>query len=218
MKKRSKKELLQILKAYQDAVNLNIICSISDYDGNITYVNEKFCQKSQYSEQELLGQNHRIINSGFHPKSFFEVMWNTIKSGEIWQGEVKSKSKDGSFFWLHSVIIPIFDDDKNITQFFSLRFPIDDKKKREEEHFEQVKLMEQMLFMISHKVRQPVANLLGLSAIIENHLESPEELLNIINYIKESTAALDDFAKELTAFIHEVKQNRIYDDAIKDRI
>jgi hypothetical protein len=64
-------------------------------------------------------------------------MWNTIKSGEIWQGEFKSKAKDVSFFWLYSVIIPIFDSHKNITQYFFLRFPIDERKKREEEHIEQ---------------------------------------------------------------------------------
>lgn len=208
MKEPLKKDLKRILAAYQDAINLNIICSTIDIEGNITYVNQKFCEKSQYSEEELIGQNHRIINSGHHPIALFKNMWLTIKSGKIWQGEVKSKAKDGSFFWLHSVIIPIFDDHKNITQFFSLRFPIDEKKKREEEIKQQAKLMEEMLFMISHKVRQPIANILGIASLLDSQVNSPEEILKMVDYINESTKSLDIFAKELTSFIEETKSQK----------
>jgi PAS domain S-box-containing protein len=208
MKEPLKKDLKRILAAYQDAINLNIICSTIDIEGNITYVNQKFCEKSQYSAEELIGQNHRIINSGHHPIALFKNMWLTIKSGKIWQGEVKSKAKDGSFFWLHSVIIPIFDDHKNITQFFSLRFPIDEKKKREEEIKQQAKLMEEMLFMISHKVRQPIANILGIASLLDSQVNSPEEILKMVDYINESTKSLDIFAKELTSFIEETKSQK----------
>jgi len=206
MKDQSKKDLLRLLGIYQQAIDLNIICSITDIEGTIVYVNKKFCEVSRFSEKELLGQNHNIVNSDFHPKDFFENLWNTIKRGDIWQGEVKSKAKDGSYFWLHSVIIPVFDESKNIVEFFSLRFPIDEKKKREEEKTEYIKSLEEMLFMISHKIRQPVANILGLTNLSEEDISSSEEIIKITGYMKDSALSLDNFTRELTAFIYNIAQ------------
>lgn len=203
----SKKALLQLLGTYQQAIDLNIICSITDLEGNIIYVNRKFCEVSKFSEKELLGQNHRIVNSDFHSKGFFENMWYTIGKGDVWQGEVKSKAKDGTYFWLHSVIIPILDDHKNIIQFFSLRFPIDEKKNAEDERVEFIKALEEMLFMTSHNVRKPISSFLGLMQLINCGNPLSEEALKLIlEYAKSPALELDTFTHELTTFIYDVTE------------
>jgi len=202
----SKKDFLRLLHVYQQAIDRNIICSITDSEGIIIYVNQKFCEISQYSKNELIGQNHKMLNSGFHSEEFFTNMWDTIKSGNIWNGEVKNNAKDGSFFWLENTIFPVFDKRKNIVQYFSMRLPIDQKKKVEEERIGHIKSLEEMLFMTSHQVRQPIVNLLGLANQLEDFTNSKEEMLKIVGCIKESVVTLDSFTKELTTFIYKVNK------------
>lgn len=203
----SKKDFLRLLHVYQQAIDLNIIYSITDSEGVIIYVNRKFCEISKYSKEELIGQNHRILNSGFHTEEFFKNMWNIIKDGEIWQGEVKNIAKDGTFFWLDNTIFPVFDENKKIVQYFSMRLSIDEKKIAEAERTEHIRSLEEMLFMTSHQVRQPIVNLLGLANQLEDSTNSNEEMMKIIVYIKESVASLDSYTKELTSYISEVNKN-----------
>ena len=202
----SKKDSLRNLHVYQQALDRNIICSITDNNGVIIYVNRKFCDLSKYSKEELLGKDHRILNSGFHTKEFFENMWSTIKNKEIWNGEVKNKAKDGSFFWLENTIFPVFDKRKNIVQYFSMRFSIDEKKKAEEERMEHIKSLEKILFMTSHQVRHPIVNLLGLTNQLEDFNNSKEDISKIVGFIKESVLTLDNHTKELTLYISEVNK------------
>lgn len=202
----SKKDFLRLLHVYQQAIDMSIVCSITDSDGVIIYVNEKFCELSKYSKEELIGQNHRILNSGYHKVCFFEELWNTVKSGNIWNGEVKNKAKDGSFYWLDNTIFPVFDKRKKIVQYFSIRLPIDSKKKVEEERIEHIKSLEEMIFMTSHQVRQPILNLLGLANQLEDFTNTKEEVTNIINSIKESVLSLDSFTKDLTTLIYNKKE------------
>jgi len=205
LKNESKNELLQLLDAYCKAINVNMICSITDAKGTIIYANERFCEISKFSEEELIGQNHRIVNSGHHSKLFFENLWQTITKGKVWQGEVKCKAKDGSYFWLDSTILPIFDESGNIIQYFSLRIPINEKKKMEEEREERTKKLEEMLFMISHNLRTPITQILGLADLFYNSNLSLEEINEIIRYINTSVLSLDTFSRELTTFISEMK-------------
>jgi PAS domain S-box-containing protein len=104
------------------------IVAITDVKGTIVYANKKFCELSKYSESELIGQNHRILKSDEHSDDFFTEMWNTISSGKIWEGEIKNRAKDGSFYWLKSTIIPIHDSENNIQNYVAIRTDITKEK------------------------------------------------------------------------------------------
>lgn len=201
----TKKDLLQLLKAYKEIIDLNAICSVTDPEGKIIYVNDKFCEISKYSREELLGQDHRIVNSNYHPSSMFKKLWETIKSGKVWRSDVKSQAKDGTFFWLDSTIVPIHDENGVITEFFSLRTPIDHRKRIEEEQMEYVKNLEKMLFMVSHEVRHPVSQILGIIQILQEENISAAESSELISNLKISASDLDFFTKKLSTFMNEIR-------------
>jgi len=204
--KQTKGDLLRLILVYRQAIDASIISSITDVKGTIVYANKNFCEVTKYSLEELVGQKHSIINSGHHPKYFFKIMWKTIGSGSVWQNEVKNKAKDGTYYWVDTVIVPIKDSKGKIVQYLSLRTLISERKQLEDEKKEYIKSLEEMLFMTSHKVRQSVANILGLADQLEDFINSPDEIIKMICFTKESALSLDDFTKELTTFIHEVKE------------
>ncbi|WP_434155232.1 putative bifunctional diguanylate cyclase/phosphodiesterase [Pseudomonas sp. JZ134] len=110
---------------YRTAVDAAAIFSETDPDGTITYVNDQFCAVSGYSKEELLGSNHRILNSGQHPQEFYDSIWATITRGEIWKGEICNRRKDGSLYWVNSTIVPITDDEtQEVVKYISIRFDV----------------------------------------------------------------------------------------------
>jgi PAS domain S-box-containing protein len=104
------------------------IVAVTDFEGTIVYANKKFCELSKYTEDELIGQNHRILKSDEHSDEFFTMMWDTISSGIVWEGEIKNRAKDGSFYWLKSTIVPVLDSEKNIQNFVAVRTDITKEK------------------------------------------------------------------------------------------
>ena len=104
------------------------IVAVTDPEGTIIYANKKFCELSKYTEDELLGQNHRILKSDEHSDEFFTTMWDSISSGKVWEGEIKNRAKDGSFYWLKSTIIPVNDSNGNIQNFIAIRTDITKEK------------------------------------------------------------------------------------------
>lgn len=130
---REAQQLQTELKIRQDALDQAAIVSETDLAGTITFANDRFCQICGYSREELLGQTHRLINSGYHSKSFFQDMWATISRGKVWKAEIKNKRKDGSLYWVDTTIAPIFDASGKIVKYISIRFEVTDRKQAESE-------------------------------------------------------------------------------------
>ena len=198
-----KGQLVSTLNAFKHAIDSNVICTITDARGTITYANEKFCTVSKYSQRELIGQNHRIVNSGYHPRSFFDDMWRTISSGKMWVNDVKNKAKDGSFYWVQSVIVPIRDEAGNVNGYLSLRTLINDRKQMEEERANYLRSVEDMLYIVSHEIRKPITNCQGLLYVLQNEMYSNKEEYNeIVDNLVESAMQLDEFSRKLNNHLH----------------
>jgi len=141
------------LQQYYFALDHHAIVSATDLAGNITFINEKFCEISGYSREELIGQNHRMLNSGWHPAEYFETMWTTLCSGQIWQGVIRNQRKDGSYYWVVSTIVPQLDEHGMPAYYFSIRTDITATLKIKEA----LELSEQKFRLLAENLQDVVA-------------------------------------------------------------
>jgi len=186
------------LSYYKHALDQSSIVAITNQKGIITYVNENFCKISKYPKEELLGQDHRIINSGYHSKEFIKSIWTTIANGKIWKGELKNKAKDGTFYWVDTTIIPFLDQMGKPYQYVAIRSDITDKKRGEEEikkmlikaEYQNKQLID-FCNIISHNLRAPLVNISMLLDFMEETEKEDEKeeafqrIRPVVNHINE---------------------------------
>jgi PAS domain S-box-containing protein len=163
---RSLKELADI----KFALDQSTIVAITDQRGIINYVNDQFCRISKYSREELLGQDHRIINSGYHPKDFIRDLWTTIAAGQVWKGELCNRAKDGSIYWVDTTIVPYLNSEGKPYQYVAIRHDITQRKRAEEQVLQQAAELQraaQLSFVgelaagLAHEIKNPLAGIQG---------------------------------------------------------
>jgi two-component system CheB/CheR fusion protein len=160
---------LERLEQLRRALDLAAIVAITDQQGRITDVNDKFCEISGYSRDELLGRDHRIINSGYHPAAFMRTLWRTIAQGQVWRGEIRNRAKDGTFYWVDTTIVPFADEMGRPRQYFAIRYDITARKTAEALLREQAALAQlgQLAAVVAHEVRNPLAGIRGSLQVID---------------------------------------------------
>lgn len=193
--------LFKELRDLKYALDRSAIVATTDVFGKITYTNQKFREISGYSESELLGEDHRIINSGHHSKDFFRDLWRTIESGAVWTGEICNRAKQGHTYWVDTTIVPFLEAGRPY-QYMAIRFDISGRKQAEMRLREQETLarLGEMAAVVAHEVKNPLAGIGGALQVIGGRMapDAPERA--VIGDIQNRIDALDRMVRDLLVF------------------
>ena len=200
---------------YRDMLDSIAIVAQTDLKGKITYVNDRFCEISQYSREELIGQDHRIINSGHHPKSFFTTIWSRLRRGKSWYGEIKNKANDGSFYWVYSYLTPMKDKNGILTGFMAMRIDITKEKELQEmiqEERERATVSNQLASVgemsagIVHEINNPLSIIAGMNALLPKRIGNEEGILKINHSINVAVERISHIINGLKRLSHKGQQ------------
>ena len=190
------------LADFKRALDHAAIVATTDVHGRITYVNDKFCEISGYSRDELLGQDHRIINSGYHSKEFIRDLWHTIANGRVWHGEIRNRAKDGRFYWVDTTIVPFLDDRGKPYQYIAIRADITARKAAEDTLVQQAALAQvgQMAAVVAHEVRNPLAGIKGVMQVLIARRPDDDVDVPVMNDIVARIDSLGELINDLMVF------------------
>jgi PAS domain S-box-containing protein len=214
---------LKELEDLRYALDQSAIVAITDVKGIIKYVNDKFCEISRYPRAELLGQDHRILNSGHHPKEYIRELWRTIASGEVWRGELRNRAKDGTIYWVDTTIVPFLNERGKPYQYLAIRYDVTARKMAEEQLINQAALarLGEMVAVVAHEVRNPLAGLRGVLQILSQRLEPQRSehpiVLEMIKRLDGLNARVNDlllYAKPRTPRVEAVPLRPLIDSTI----
>ena len=158
-----------------------------------------FCKISKYSEEELIGQDHRIISSGYHAKEFIHELWVTIANGKTWKGELKNKAKDGTIYWVDTTIVPFLNEQGKPYQYLAIRSDITSRKKMEEDIIKQNQELEKLIFISSHDLQEPLRKIQTLITLLLKR-----EHLNLTNTGKDYFRKIQQSAKQMRVLLEDL--------------
>src|SRR5687768_16173073 len=193
---------LQQLTDLKAALDHAAIVATTDVSGRITYVNDKFVEISGYSREELMGQDHRNINSAYHPKEFIRHLWRTIANGQVWHGELRNRAKDGHYYWVDTTIVPFLDSRGKPHQYIAIRADITARKAAEERLAQQAALARvgQMAAVVAHEVRNPLAGIKGAIQVLISRRAAGDGELPVMRDIVARIDSLSELINDLMVF------------------
>jgi PAS domain S-box-containing protein len=193
---------VQQLEDLKRALDAAAIVATTDVTGRITYVNDKFCEISQYSRVELIGQDHRIINSALHSKEFIRDLWRTIANGRVWHGEIRNRARDGHYYWVDTTIVPFLDKRGKPYQYIAIRADITARKEAEERLAQQASLARvgQLAAVVAHEVKNPLAGIKGAVQVLLSRRAANDPEIQVMREIVSRIDALNDLISDLLVF------------------
>lgn len=201
----SKRDFQNLKSALDEAA----IVAITDKRGVITYVNKKFCAISKYPPEELIGKTHKVINSDFHPQEFFAEMWNTIRAGKVWEGEIRNRAKDGSHYWVFTTIVPSLDPNGQPESYVAVRYEITDRVLAQEQlriHARKLEIsnreLQDFASVAAHDLQEPLRKIQAFSDRLQLKAQAilPPDMMEYLERMQNSANRMQTLINDLLTY------------------